>query len=104
MEKRHCDRITVNQDIFFCVHNAKRVGILTDCSESGMYIKSLFSYPFESLYKIQIPLDDDLLELPVKVVRIVKSGEAYDGMGVRLLNLPQRYLEFVIRRSLESQP
>lgn len=61
-----------------------------------MYIKTMISYPFDSLYEILIPLKTEVLKVPVKVVRTVKDGGFYEGMGVKLLNLPLKYLDFVI--------
>jgi hypothetical protein len=44
----------------------------------------------------------DIFKVPVKLVRIVKSGDTYKGMGVKLLNLPEKYLELLIKQTLGS--
>ena len=78
-----------------------RSAILTNCSEGGMYITTRISYPFDYAYEVFIPEKTSFFKVPVKVIRIDKSGPAYNGMGVKLLELPQKYLEFVIKNYLQ---
>ena len=103
MERRTGKRVYLTQEIFLSSRSDKRSAVLTNCSEGGMYIKTRISYPFDYAYEAYIPVKDSLLKVPVKVVRIDKSGPAYEGMGVELLDLPQKYLEFVIKHSLLSE-
>ena len=58
---------------------------------------SQISLPLESEFEICTPLKEEVLNVRVKVNRITKSSGHYDGIGVELLNLPQKYLEFVDR-------
>ena len=105
MERRTGKRVPLTREIFLSSTSEKRSAVLTNCSEGGMYIKTRISYPFEYAYEVFIPVKDSILKVPVKVIRIDKSGPAYEGMGVELLDLPQKYLEFVIKNYLlnESQ-
>jgi hypothetical protein len=96
MEKRSHARVSVNQEIIFLSDTSKRFGTLADCSESGMFIKTMSSCPFESEYDVLIPRKQDVLIIPVKVVRAVTSGNFYEGMGVQLVDTPPNYLNFVM--------
>ncbi len=95
MQKRSFDRIFTNLDVrYFCgsiIHN----GTVTNLSEKGMFIRTRMDFPFDSIFDLLIPLDEEVLHVPVKVRRIVKTDNFYDGIGVELLNPPQNYLKFV---------
>ena len=64
-------------------------------SGNGMYINSEMCFPIKSSFRVFIQLKDGILKVPVKIVRTVKSGNIYEGMGVKLLNLPKKYLELL---------
>jgi hypothetical protein len=42
-----------------------------------------------------LPLKNEVLELPVKVKRVVKSERFYETMGVEVLNPPDKYFQIV---------
>jgi len=65
------------------------------------YYKSIF-FPFESSFEVLIHLKKELLKVPVKVVRLEKTSDNYDGMGVRVSSLNRKYLEFLIRLNFDS--
>lgn len=90
--------MSVSQEIIFLSDTSKRFGTLADCSESGMFIRTMSLYPFESAYDVLIPRQKDVLIIPVKVVRAVKSGNFYEGMGVQLADSQPNYLKFVTSR------
>ena len=96
MDKRAFKRIPAIIECHCC--NIVCFGTITDLSENGMFIKSeKISLPLESEFEVCIPLKEEVLNVRVKVNRITKSSGHYDGIGVELLNLPQKYLEFVDR-------
>ncbi len=70
---------------------------MTDLSETGMFINSEIYFPMKSEFEMLVLLKEDVLRVPVKIIRIVKTGDMYEGMGVELLDLPKKYLEHVIR-------
>jgi hypothetical protein len=71
-------------------------GTVTDISKNGMFIKiKEMCFPFNSQLEILILLKKEVLKIPVKVSRIIKSTVLYDGIGVELINPPQNYVEFV---------
>jgi hypothetical protein len=51
-----------------------------------MHIKTTISFPFDSRFEVLIPLKEDVLKIPVEVVRLEKTGDTYDGMSVKVLN------------------
>jgi hypothetical protein len=65
-------------------------------------IKKMDSFPLPPVFEVHIPLEAEVLKVLVKVVRFIESNDFYEGMGVELLNIPRKYLEFVIKLSLCS--
>ena len=49
-----------------------------------------------------IPFKEEIIKVPVRVKRLVKSDDIYNGMGVELLNSPQNYFEFVDSLKMKS--
>lgn len=103
-EKRAHKRIDIHQGI--CIHSSEmiRLGTMTNCSEMGMYIKTIMNmdtiWPLGSVFEILIPSGKGNLRMLAKVVWLFQTGEFYEGMGVRLINIPREYLEYVIRLHL----
>ena len=42
-----------------------------------------------------INLSEDMVNIHVKVKRITKSGECYDGIGVALVEPSEKYMDYV---------
>ncbi len=102
LEKRACERIPARINFNCC--NIDCFGTITNLSAKGMFIRSQkMSFPFESQFEICIPLKEEMLKICVKVNRLTKSIGYYDGIGVELLNPPQRYLEFVSKLHFGSK-
>ncbi|HDY87644.1 MAG TPA: PilZ domain-containing protein [bacterium] len=97
MEKRASKRVTEKLPVRFPGHNTFYSGTVTDLSETGMFISSELYFPMKSEFEMLVLLKEDVLRVPVKITRIVKTGDMYEGMGVELLDLPKKYLEHVIR-------
>ncbi len=94
--KRIFPRIPSKTKVLFSCCNMEYSGTVTDISKNGMFIKIKEMYfPFDSQFEILIPLKKEVLKIPVKVSRIIKSTVLYDGIGVELINPPQNYVEFV---------
>lgn len=99
LKKRAFERIPASLEFHSC--DVDYFGVVTDLSENGMFIKSQkISFPFSSQFEISLPLNQDLLNIPVKVTRITKSKRFYDGIGVELLRPSRNYLRLV--RKLRS--
>jgi hypothetical protein len=99
MEKRTFNRIPA--DLEFHCFNINNFGTVTNISEKGMFIKSQnIKFPLEIQFNISISAKEETLNIPVKVNRITKSNGYYDGMGVELLEQPQKYLKHIQRLRL----
>jgi hypothetical protein len=75
-------------------------GVITNCSENGMYIRTGTLYLLDSKAEIIIQDEKALLKIPVKVVRIAIRGNIDEGIGVEFLHLPENYMEFLTRLNL----
>lgn len=100
MEKRRSHRLAQKFSVRFPCFKTFSSGIVTDISEDGMFIHTDIFFPLQSKFVVLIPFKDEILKVPVKIVRLVKKGKFYDGMGVTLLNLPKKYLEYLIKLSI----
>lgn len=52
-------------------------------------------FPFDSSLEILIHLKHKIIRVPVEVSRMTKSKDHYDGLGVKLLETPEDYLDLV---------
>ena len=103
MERRYYKRLSTAKDIILFSDNSIRFGTLTNCSANGMYIKTLISLPLDSLLKVIIPFREEMVKVPVKVVRKERDDHYYsEGIGVEPLTLTKEYLQFVIKTNLEG--
>ncbi len=103
MEKRSSDRIHKKLNIVFPCCNSFHSGTVLNLSEDGMLIDTKTWVPLQSTFEILIPLKKEILKIPVKFVRLSKAGKRYKAMGVKLLDLPKKYLEFVIKDQFNSE-
>jgi hypothetical protein len=102
MEKRAYSRIPVSLE--FHSSKVEYFGTVTNLSENGMYIRSQkINFPFESQFEICIPIENNVFNIPVKIIRLTKSNGYYDGMGVELLKRPQKYLENINRFRIDMK-
>ena len=102
MGRRFSDRINVKID-FYC-RDLECFGSILNLSGNGMLISSNnINFPLKSNFKLHIPLQKDEVEIGVKVTRLIKTNGYSDGMGVEILNPPDKYMDFVtdLRRSQE---
>ena len=94
LKRRAFERIPASLE--FHSLNVNYFGVVTDISENGMFIRSQkISFPFKSQFEILIPLNERMLNIPVKVTRLTKSKDFYDGIGVELLKPTRNYLNLV---------
>jgi hypothetical protein len=102
MPKRESERIPSNVALRFPCLNTFYSGTVRNLSENGMFINAEIGFPIESRFEVLLKMKEDILKVPVKIVRIVKSGDTYEGMGVKFLKLPEKYLELLIKHTLGS--
>ena len=94
-QKRCAARIPASLVVKFLHRGSICYGLITDLSENGMRINSGVCLPSNSSLKLLLPLKEEVLELPVKVRRLVETDAFYDIMGVEVLKPPQKYLQIV---------
>ncbi|RJQ51193.1 MAG: hypothetical protein C4526_10695 [Nitrospiraceae bacterium] len=95
MEKRSSIRIPSNLKVKLCLEDDVNTGTLMNFSGNGMLINTRVCFPLKSQFEILLPSGEEILKIPVKVKRLLKKGETYDGIGVELLDAPPKYLEFL---------
>ena len=105
MKKRAHERIPLDMEISFLQSDTKYSGTVKDISKNGMYIETDTPLPFDSKLdlhmpfkgrlKILIDLNNEVLEVPVQVKRLVQKGTSFIGMGVMLLDPSQSYMDFM---------
>lgn len=91
-------RVPVRMNVTFHSGGNTYAGTITNLSEDGIFIstKSL-NIPPDPEFKISVPIEQQMVHLPAKVVRTEKTNGHYSGIGVELLNPPQEYLDYVDR-------
>ena len=97
IENRAFERISTNiwTGIMHSSENIICSGIINDCSEKGMYIRGCCLFLFDSKVEMLIPLEKEILRVPVRVARAVMKGNIYEGIGVEILNSSQDVINFV---------
>lgn len=93
-EKRAVDRIPAVFE-FHCF-NEEYFGTITNISEKGIYFRSQkLSFPLSLEFDMYIPLKEEIVPVPVRICRVIKTVGYYDGVGVELLKYPDNYLQFI---------
>ncbi len=96
MQKRSFERIPASINVKFYCDNRDYSGTVKNLSENGMFISTQdMCFPFDTKFEVVIPLEEDVLNIPVKVSRITKTSDCYDGIAVELLSPPKDYLKFI---------
>ena len=71
-------------------------GTTVNLSDEGMFIVAdKIVLPEKSRISISLPLKDEVLSIPGKLVRHVKMDEGGEGMGVKFLDPPKKYTDFI---------
>jgi hypothetical protein len=94
-QKRSAVRIPASLVVKFMHRGSVCYGLITDISQNGMRINSGVCLPANSSLKLMLPLKEEVLELPVKVRRLVETDAFYDIMGVEVLKPPEKYIQIV---------
>ncbi len=94
-QKRSDQRIPSSLVVKYFHRGSICYGLITNLSAKGMCINSGVCLPSNSSIKLLLPLKDEVLELPVKVRRVVRTDTFYDTMGVEVLNPSEKYLQVV---------
>jgi hypothetical protein len=99
-EKRFYTRMPSKIKVRFYSNDTDYSGTIMNISEDGMFITiGKVAFPFDSNLVIFIRRKEMLIKVPVKVCRLTKTKNVFDGMGVQVINPDPDYLKFV--RSLK---
>lgn len=107
MEKRAFQRLPVNLQSRLFYGNMVYTGIVTNLSESGMFISTKMTFPADYVFIAVILLDTHTISVPIKIKRSVRatdhSSRAEEcGIGVKLLDPSREYLDFVSRTRADA--
>jgi len=96
IEKRSSERFHSNLNANFSCCNRDYTGTVINISETGMFISSRdMSFPNEATFEVQLDINNEHLNLPVRMCRFTISPDLNDGMGVEILNPPEIYLVLI---------
>jgi hypothetical protein len=95
MIERNSKRINTALNVkYFCCNDLKS-GIITNISEKDMYMKTKPCFPCNAIFEVLIPTGNEVLKVPVKILRIDKKGNDNVGMGLKLLEQTEKYVKFL---------
>ena len=100
--KRESERLLSNIPIIFPCWNTFYSGRVMNLSGNGMYINANICFPVKLRLEVLLKMNDDILKVPVEIVRIVRSGNSCEGMGVKLISIKEKYFELLIKQSFGS--
>lgn len=95
MKKRAYERISVDLKAEFFWSDELNIGYVADLSENGLLVKTNVCPPLRAKFDLSIPVEGDVLKVPVKVRRIVETEEDPEAIGVEILDPTESYLNFV---------
>lgn len=104
-EKRAFQRIPAHLFVTFLNSSSSHNALVTDISENGVYFITEPYLPpgFNTILTLSVNDSKDI-ELPVKIIRTMKTGGIYDGFGAELSEQSGEYLEFVRSIRLNNNP
>ena len=95
MEKRSFKRIPIHLYIRFFCGDSCHNGLVTNISENGIHFISGADLSSGLNIDISIPLKEESLKIPVRIIRSEKAGNLYDGFSAEISSPLQDYVEFV---------
>ena len=101
MQKRKEQRKQSRLKVLFGEHNCENVGFTSNISKGGMYIESDSSRSFDRAITMMLAADDRVFKLKGEVRWRMESPtpgnhtKVTEGMGVRIVDAPPEYLNFV---------
>ena len=96
MARRSTGRIPIRLNVILSCGSRVHPGTVMNLSEKGMFISAdVTGLPEDSQFDISIPLKNEVLRVPGKLVRLSKINGSCNGIGIELVEPPQDYLDFV---------
>ncbi len=101
IEKRAHQRIPLILQVNFLYQNTIYTGTVTNISKNGMYIETENFLPLISRFEVRVPLMDEVMEVPVRVKRLVETDRNFTCMGVELITPAPYSMELLSRKGDE---
>lgn len=96
MARRATWRIPIQLNVRLIMGGKVSTGTVKNLSENGMFISAdETDFDKDSECFISIPVDNETLNVPGKLVRIIRENNSHGGIGVELMDPPKKYLDFV---------
>jgi hypothetical protein len=95
MEKRTVERLQSGIDARFTYGDMFYSGTILNLSEKGMFIRTKICLPPGAMFVVMVREDNELLKMLARVKYSLRSRGHYEGMGVKILNPPTNYKEYV---------
>lgn len=96
-ERRAHKRIKYSAALrFFCGEHFHSLyyGTIKDISQNGIYINTMACFPYDSELELLICIQDDILQVPAKVRRILREDGFYCAMGLTIVDPSEKFLKF----------
>lgn len=103
-ERRAFKRIPTSLPVNVLLGIVHHHGFALNLSENGMYIKTGMPLAAGLSFEVLLPSREDV-KVPVRVSRIARSNDFYNGCGVVLLTQPRKYRDVVnsFKRRFQSK-
>jgi hypothetical protein len=95
MKKRAYERISVDMKTDFFWSDQLNVGAVANLSENGLLVRTDACPPLRAKFDLNLPVEGDILKIPVKVRRLVENDQDTEAIGVEILDPSEEYLNFV---------
>ncbi len=95
MERRYSERITSDVEARFFYGKLFYAGKITDLSEKGMFVSTRKCLPQDTLFIVMTCENNRVLNMYVKVKRLIRTNGCNDGMGLEIISPPADYLHYV---------
>jgi uncharacterized protein (TIGR02266 family) len=96
-------RMTKRLPLKFSVGESESIAFSSNISNSGLFIRTRKAYPPGTKLKISLEADNNnTIELEGEVAWSLKTGSTSfkNGMGIKLSNIPQSYIDLVKKLGL----
>jgi len=97
IDKRAHRRISLTLQVNFLYQNTIYTGTVTNISKNGMYIETENFFPMISQFEVRVPLMDEVMEVPVRVKRLVETDRHFTCMGVEFITPAPYSMEILTR-------
>ena len=98
-DKREFKRLETSLQISLFYGNMIYSGMVSNLSESGMFISTKRQLPVDTMLVTSLMIDEKPLQIPIRIRRAVNAANALDtaasGVGVYILRSSRDYLNFL---------